>query len=122
MTLEVIPNKTMFGKRHKTLPFVAKVNGEELALGATKDETKAAGMTALLNAYKAQFNMPVVRLCKDGSILCGRIRTEGFMEYAFYRVSERTGKMEPSGICCGSWNGRFEDYIDGIAAQYDSVS
>lgn len=114
--IEIVANKTQFGKRDKTRPFKAVLNGEHMAFGATK---KAAADNAQANLEEAFIAMQaplVIRLAKDKTVFCARWIGAHHMEY-WIQHPDGSG----SG-CVGNCETSLQRYMDRIVEDYDAVT
>jgi len=115
-TIEVIENKTMFGKRDPRKPFKAVLKGETIAYGQSKSDCKANAQANLEEAYIAMQAPLVIRLAKDGTTFCARWIGEKQMEY-WIQHPDGSG----SG-CVGNCETSLQRYMDRIVEDYNAVT
>lgn len=114
--IEILPNKTQFGKRDKNRPFKAILNGEHMAFGSTK---KAAADNAQANLEEAFIAMQaplVIRLAKDKTVFCARWISAHQMEY-WIQHPDGSG----SG-CVGNCETSLQRYMDRVVEDYNIVT
>ncbi len=114
--LEIIPNRTQFGKRDKARPFKAILNGEHIAFGPTKTACAANAQANLEEAFIALQAPLVIRLAKDGTVFCARWIGAKQMEY-WIQHPDKSG----SG-CVGNCETSLQRYMDRIVEDYDVVT
>ncbi len=115
--IETIPNKTMFGKRDKYMPFKALLNGAtELCVGESASVAKNRAQTILEDTYTAANAPMVFRCAKDGTVFCARWISHDQIEYYIVR-----GNEWPSS-CVGRCEMSLQRYMDKVVADYNAVT
>ena len=122
--IEIVSNKTMFGKVIKYAPYKAVLDGETICTGKTKTDVKNAAFAILAEVYKHRgLTHTYVRVANDGTIYVGKITARNEMEIFSYRpVEGGNGATKIGASLLGSFgNGTFEGYLKFVVDDYNTA-
>ena len=114
--LEIVPNKTQFGKRDKLRPFKAILNGEHIAFGTTPKTCRENAQANLEEAFIALQAPLVVRLANDKTVFVARWIGSKQIEY-WIQHPDGSG----SG-CIGNCETSLQRYMDRVVEDYNEVA